>query len=444
MRDLMRIARQFPRFLEKWPIVSSAYRFVGKSSPPVEHPLARQDLLRAQETLERILRANIIPFWYPHALDSEEGGYSLNHDLHGKWKGRANKGLVTQARTVWFFSRLAGTRYGTKEHLKAAEHGYDFLRNQMWDKDFGGFYWQVDSSGRIAPKPDKHLYGQAFGLYALSEYAKVSGDSSAATLAHQLFNLFETHAHDPQCGGYRESFKRDWSPASPDRKSYMGTSPDIKLMNTHLHLMESLTRYYLLKKDPTTKERLVELIFVNSNTVLRKNIGACTDRHSGNWEPLRGSDYDRVCYGHDVENVWLLAEACRAVGIPDRLFMDLYRSIFNYALRYGFDRKNGGFYDSGPFNVPADRRDKICWVQAEGLIGCLRMYRLTGEEVYWNDFSQTLDWIVKYQMDWEHGDWYQRVALDGKPTGMEEAEWKSPYHNGRAIIECLESLPCAS
>ena len=49
----------------------------------------------------------------------------------------------------------------------------------MWDQQFGGFYWEVDSSGRAATRPEKHMYGQAFGLYALTEYAMASGDPTA-------------------------------------------------------------------------------------------------------------------------------------------------------------------------------------------------------------------------------------------------------------------------
>lgn len=68
-----------------------------------------QDLLGIKERLERVLTENIIPFWYPKVIDLEYGGYRLNHDIQGRWKGLTNKHLVTQARTVWFFSRLAYT-----------------------------------------------------------------------------------------------------------------------------------------------------------------------------------------------------------------------------------------------------------------------------------------------------------------------------------------------
>ena len=49
------------------------------------------------------------------------------------------------------------------------KHGYRFLKEKMWDAKNGGFYWEVDASGNQKLKSRKHLYGQAFGLYALSE-----------------------------------------------------------------------------------------------------------------------------------------------------------------------------------------------------------------------------------------------------------------------------------
>ena len=398
------------------------------------------ELVQSEETLKRILFENILPFWYPQVFDLEEGGYRLNHDTGGKWKGRANKRLVTQARTVWFFSRLVNAGYGTKEHLEAARHGYEFLRLRMWDQEFGGFYWDVDSSGTVATMPDKHLYGQSFGLYALSEYAMASGDTTAADLARKLFSLLEYFAHDPKYAGYRESFSRDWSALPATATTYMSVPPDVKLMNTHLHLLEAITTYYLATKDPVARERLIELILIQSNSVVRKAIGACTDKYQRNWTPLHGPRYDRISYGHDIENVWLLMEACDAVGISNAPLLDLYRTLFEYTLRYGYDQNEGGFFDTGPFNMLADRRGKIWWVQAEGLVSALAMYQLTREDIYLNCFSKTLDWIEKQQVDWENGDWFAQVAEEGKPSGGKAGPWKSPYHNGRAMIECLERL----
>jgi mannobiose 2-epimerase len=324
------------------------------ASPPDD-----QSLGAARNTLERVLTENIIPFWYPGVIDSNQGGYRLNHDLEGRCQGPANKYLVTQARTLWFFSRLANSRYGASQHLEAARLGYNFLRDRMWDQQFGGFYWEVDPSGHSVAVSEKQIYGQAFALYALTEYATASGDSSAKVTAKEVFRLMETKAHDKRCGGYRDILQRDWSSLSPSHMAHTHDRVPIKRMNTHLHLLEAITTFVTLTDEPLARERLIELILVNSNSVVRKDIGACSDKYLENWQPFDGANDQRVSYGHDVENIWLLVHACEAASIPRNLLIDLYRTLFNYALHYGFDGKNGGFYDSGFFNAPADRRKKI-------------------------------------------------------------------------------------
>ena len=395
----------------------------------------------ARSSLERILTQNIIPFWYPGVIDSNDGGYRLNHDLQGRWRGPASKCLVTQARTLWFFSRLINSIYRIPEYLAAASHGYEFLRDRMWDREFGGFYWEIDSSGHSAVRPEKQIYGQAFALYALTEYATASGDSSAKDTAKELFGLIETKAHDKRYGGYRDILRRDWTPLSANHMANGHDRVPIKRMNTHLHLLEAITSFCsCFTEDALARERLMELILINSNSVVRKDIGACTDRYLEIWQPLTGPAYQRISYGHDLENIWLLMEACKVASIAENLLSDLYRSLFKYAVQYGLDRKNGGFYNSGVFKSPADRCEKIWWVQAESLIAALEMYRITQEQIYWDCFSRVLDWIVQHQIDWQYGDWYETVDGEGRSSGVKAGPWKGPYHNGRAMLRCLELL----
>src|SRR6188474_662922 len=136
--------------------------------------------------LEKNLKENITAFWLSKSLDRSNGGYTINFGPKGEPKGPGTKMIVTQARTVWLFSRLVRAGYGGPEYLQAAEHGYRFLKEKMWDAKNGGFYWEVDATGNQKLKPRKHLYGQAFGLYALSEYYLTSKKKEALDLAIRL------------------------------------------------------------------------------------------------------------------------------------------------------------------------------------------------------------------------------------------------------------------
>jgi mannobiose 2-epimerase len=406
---------------------------------------AGQDKIGPAETyiprLEKMLNENIAPFWLTKSPDEENGGYIINFGPRGEQKPGGTKMIVTQARMLWLFSHLARTGYGGLEHLKAAELGYRFLKEKMWDSKNGGFYWEVDITGKKKLQSRKHLYGQAFALYGLSEYYLATRKQEVLNFATQLFNLLEAKAHDNTYGGYLESFDTDWSLLPANVVTSMGSKSDEKLMNTHLHLLEAMTTFYRASKLPLARERLIELIQIESNTVVRKPLGACTDRYSYDWTPKLDGGFARVSYGHDIENVWLLMDACDAAGLSNWPLLDLYKTLYDYSLKYGYDEANGGFFESGPFNQPADRRQKIWWVQAEGLVSSLYMYRMTGEPKFLSVFKKTYDFVDKYVADWEYGEWKGAVSAEGvAQTGDKADPWKCGYHNGRAIIECIEIL----
>ncbi len=390
--------------------------------------------------LEKVLQENIASFWYNKSLDRVNGGYTINFSSKGEPKGPGTKMIVSQARTVWLFARLARAGYRRDEYVEAAEHGYRFLKEQMWDAENGGFFWEVDAAGNEKLKPRKHLYGQSFALYAISEYYLVTERQDVLDFAIRLFNLLEEKSHDEIYGGYIEFFNEDWTPVPADETSYMGAPADMKLMNTHLHLMEAMTTFYRVCKLPLARERLLELINIESNAVVRKDIGACTDKYDRDWTPRLEAPYARISYGHDIENIWLLMDACDAAGISNYPFGDLYRTLFDYSLKYGYDHNAGGFYDSGPFNQPADILTKVWWVEAEAVVSALYMNRLTADPQFLDIFEQTYDYIEKHLVDFEHGEWHASVTTRGAVQGDKANVWKAGYHSGRAMIECLEIL----
>jgi mannobiose 2-epimerase len=389
--------------------------------------------------LEKNLLQNIVPFWYLRCLDTKNGGYILSFGPKGELKEPYTKMIVTQARMVWLFSRLAREGYG-KKYLDAADLGYRFLMDKMWDKANRGFYWEVDATGSKVLLPKKQLYGQAFALYALSEYYRASQKPEVRDDAVRLFNLLEEKAHDRVYGGYVEAFNADWMAPPPDESSYMGEPSRFKLMNTHLHLLEAMTAFYEATQLPLARERLLELIAIESNTVVRKTLGACTDKYERNWTPLLEGKFSRVSYGHDLENIWLLAQACQAAGVSNHPYLDQYRALFDYSLKYGYDAKKGGFFDSGPLHRRADSRNKTWWVEAEAMVSALTMYHLTKEPAYLKVFEKTYDFVEKYQTDWATGEWHETVLPNGKGQGNKAHNWKAGYHNGRAMIECLALL----
>lgn len=394
--------------------------------PPPPGPL-RDRVLGTEPVLRRVLTENILPFWQARAVDAEHGGYLLHHDATGRWKGPAPKHVVVQARTLWFFSRLA--RAGlAPDARQMADTGFDFLRARMWDAAGGGFVWAVDHTGLRTVDPVRRVYGQAFGLYAVSEYALASGRPGAASFAREIFELLEARYHDARHGGYASAL------GDP------GAGWSEKSCNDHLHLLEALAPYSALDPGPAVRTRLWELLVILTRTVMRSGSRASAEAFRQDWSPVLPPGRAPVSYGHDIEGAWLVLAAADALGAPPDLFRVHALDVLETLLEQGLDRSRGGVWHAGlPGRRATDRR-KVWWVQAEALVGCLDVYCRFGVAAAGSAYLSILDWIVSAQADWEHGEWHDTVSAKGEASGDKAGPWKGPYHSGRAMLECLDRL----
>mgnify|MGYP006310610611 CR=1 FL=1 len=114
------------------------------------------------------VRENILEFWLKNSVDKENGGFygAIENDL--SIKNKADKSLVLNSRILWAFS-AAYKKYGEDKFLDLARRAYDYLLDYFWDDKFSGFYWLVDYQGTPVNRK-KQIYGQAFCIYALTEY----------------------------------------------------------------------------------------------------------------------------------------------------------------------------------------------------------------------------------------------------------------------------------
>jgi cellobiose epimerase len=173
-------------------LIASLFLFVMLFS--CKEPIKEKESFNATiaNELENSLRQNLLETWYPKAVDWDSGGYYSNftHDFQLK-EGRQDKMIVTQSRHLWSNSK-ATVKYPDVAHYReAAQHGFKFLRDKMWDKENGGFFQMVDRSGNPLLEREglKTAYGNSFGIYSLAAYFGATGDSAGLELAVKSFSL---------------------------------------------------------------------------------------------------------------------------------------------------------------------------------------------------------------------------------------------------------------
>ncbi len=410
----------------------------------VDHPAATVLKARADKC-RQILKANIVDFYLPACVDQKNGGYleALQGD---QFAATGEKFLTLQARQIWFFSTLATKGIEKEAALAAAKSGFDFLESKFRDRTHEGYYAKVADSG-VPTDRRKHVYLNSFALYALSAYYQATNDPAALAAAKTLFQTLETKSHDAAYGGYVEFFEEDWKPISDRRvQSFIGPG-GTKTYNTHLHVLEAFTELYRVWPDPLVRDRLEEMLVVNTQTVRLPHHGCNVDGFTTEWIPIETSQNLRASYGHDIEGAWLCLDAARALNHSRRLMRGWAEGLVGYSLQHGYDTTHGGFYNSGPLGQAADDTSKVWWVQAEGLVSMLEMYRLTGEPRYYDAFDRTFEFVMKYQVA-SKGSWWSTCRADGKVTGPSRSSmWQGAYHNGRSMLlsaEILDELATAS
>ncbi len=412
------------------------------------------------------LRGKLLDKWYPLVIDKENGGYYTDISCDWKIEPVQHKMIVTQARYVWTASKAA-LMFGDKVYADSARHGFDFLRNSMWDQKYGGFYQMRDGAGRVCDYlgffDEKRTYGNAFGVYALSALYELTRDEKVIGFAKEGFDWIENHAFDPKLGGYFQFIAPDGKPF--DRTSLYKTKAydDVELgykdQNSSIHLLEAYTELYNVWPDPKVREKLAALLSLIRDVITTKR-GYMNLFFGYDWTPVsfreapkeeREKNYrlDHVSFGHDYETGFLLLEASHALGLEDDVqTLRTAKRMIDHAIENGWDKENGGFFDAGYYFKGDDKctiiqSTKNWWAQAEALNVLLMMSKIFPESsVYPEYFAKQWEYVKKYLLDYEQGDWFEG-GLDKEPhfrKGPKGHIWKANYHTGRAMMNCVSML----
>jgi mannobiose 2-epimerase len=382
------------------------------------------------------LFGHILPFWCGPALDKKNGGWMawLTNDLQAD---RARpKGLIVNSRILWAFSAVHQVRQ-EPIYRAMAERAFDFVMNRFWDARSGGAFWRLNDKGEVI-NDSKKIYGQAFYIYALTEFHRAFHSPPALERAQQLFQLIELHARDKKFGGYVEVCNHDWTVADASARLSEKDMNEKKSMNNHLHVMEAYTNLYRVWREPIVAERLRELIEIFLTRILDARTKHFHHFFDEQWH-VRSDTYT---FGHDIEGSWLLCEAAEELGDAKLLervravAVQMAETIFNE----GFSADGGLCYEGKDGKIIDPGRE--CWPQAEAMVGFLNAFELSHDGKFLAAALRVWNYIEEKIVDRVHGEWFWRINADGKPDAKlpKVSEWKGPYHGTRACLETVRRI----
>jgi mannobiose 2-epimerase len=396
---------------------------------PAVTSAAVTDLARSAE---RELRGDILPFWLKYTRNPANGGYYGLITADMTVKAGVPRGALLTSRILWTFS-TAYRVYGDLAYLEMARWAYRDLMDHFWDQEYGGLYWTIAADG-TPMDVHKQIYGQVFGVYALAEFYRATGEPRALDEAIAIYTLIEAHARDRAYGGYIDALDRSWARLGTQR-NLLGGAP--KSQNSHIHILEAYTELLRVWPDPGLRDNQRALVETTLQHIIDPDTHHLILFMKDDWTPIG----DEVSFGHDIELSWLLVEAAQVLGDPALVarVKPISLDIAKVTLAQGVDPDGGVLNEGGPHGLTNTGKD--WWPQAEAAVGFLNAYQLSGDAQYFRASRHSWDFIQAKFVDRVHGDWIESVARDGTPLPRPKVSlWKCPYHSGRSCFELIERL----
>lgn len=375
---------------------------------------------------EEILNDNILSFWMKYSADYKNHTFFGQVDRNGEADKTAEKGGILFSRILWAFS-AAYNQIGNDKYLETAEMAYDCLRDTFWDKEHGGIFFSIDYEGN--PLDARKMTDcQCYALYGLSELFSATGRNDVYDMACEIVAYLEGGLLDCENSGYYSHLNRDYTKDS-------NNDYNVKTLNAHVHVLEAYTSFYSVNKSEIMKDSL-ENIFDLICGFYRE--GFFSYSANGNFTEFTNYNW----YGLNLETAWLLYAAAQV--LDDRIKMDKASAILikscDWALKYAFD-SDGGLYYDGNAGVP-EVMNKEGWPQTEAMIAFAYAYKITDNYDYLEVAKRSFDFLKKYIIDFDKGEWINKVDKYLNDTGdpLKISFWKCPYHNTRGMLKMIELL----
>jgi len=301
-----------------------------------------------------------------------------------------------------------------------------FLSQHMADPASGGWFWRCSRDGSLL-EDVKHTYGHAFVIFGLAEYARATGESSAAQTAGETLQVLLQRAAGP-AGGLWTLMARDWQPLERRRSQ-----------NPHMHLLEACLSLHAATGESAALDTALDLAHLAAERFVYPEFGCLEEYFAEDWARLPEGDAAAIEVGHQFEWCWLLHRLADRSG--QEHWRDLADRLAEWALRYGLDSANGGFYDECSRRGEPVRTTKTFWVQAEALRALLYLIAARERADLRDVFVRSVRFVMTHCVDREFGGWFATVDAAGRPIRPEKgSEWKLDYHMVSLCDEAIRLL----
>lgn len=372
-----------------------------------------------------------LDFYEPRVFSPEGGFYGCFLD-NGDCYAPDIRQLVASCRYVVNYA-TAYRLYGNPKHLDWAKWGLNFLEKEHKQTN-GAYVWQIEK-GDIT---DSRVmaYGHAFVLLAAASCLRAGIDQAADTM-NEGYSFLETYFWDADAGAYSD--ERDISLES--LASYRG-------QNANMHMCEALLETAQASGDAKFLDRAEQLTHHFAFELAAQSGGQIWEHYDVDWNVDMEFNIDRpndrykpwgFQPGHQTEWAKLLLILHRQR--PDEKWVAKAKYLYDQAFKSGWDETYGGLYYGVAPDGKICAKEKYFWVQSESFAAAWRLYDVTGDEKYRDNYNRIWAWSWAHMIDHKFGAWFRVRNRDGSPLDNKKSPLgKTDYHTMGACWDVLSVM----
>lgn len=372
--------------------------------------------------------ARTLAFYDRSALDPAGGFFHCFGD-DGSIYDPDLRHLVSSCRFVFNYAR-AYTETGKEDYLARAAHGLAYLEGAHRQPN-GAYAWELRAGqvtdGRVM------TYGHAFVLLAAASALAAGVQGARATLDH-IWQFLEDHMWRADEMAYVD----EYDAALRDLSPYRG-------QNANMHMCEACLAAWKATGEARFLDRAETLARRFALELADRCGGYVWEHYDQNWQPDMEYNRDRpndlfkpwgIQPGHQFEwaRLLLMLDAER----PANWYHDRAIALYAKGMEHGHDSEFGGVvYGYGPDGAIC-AGEKYYWVHSEGFAAAWRLYRLTGDAAYRDDYNALWAYAWQHLVDHRHGAWFRVLSRQGRRLeDIKSPPGKTDYHTLGACWDVL-------
>lgn len=380
-----------------------------------------------QDFLERHIKKTL-SFYEPRIFAPEGGFYGCFLD-DGTCFDPHVRQLVASCRYVVNYA-TAYRLYRKPHHLEWAKWGLSFIETAH-RQDNGAYAWQIEKN--VVTDSRVMAYGHAFVLLAAASSVR-AGIETATKIIETTFAFLETYFWDPRAGAYFD-----------ERDAGLKTLSSYRGQNANMHMCEALLAAWQATGDVRYLDRAEHLAHLFAFELAEQSGGQIWEHYDEQWtvDMAFNIDCPNDRYkpwgfqpGHQTEwaKLLLILHAER----PNIKWVKKAQSLYDQALRKGWDKTYGGLVYGVAPNGDFCAEEKYFWVQSESFATAWRLYQITKEENYREDYNRLWEWSWSHMIDHEYGAWFRVRNRDGSAIDNKKSPiGKTDYHTLGACWDVL-------